>query len=95
MAIGLQNLLYNKKTMDPSAISKIVFHCPKGGTLVLDDVFLSNDDSYADYSTAIESVNSDASPFTAPLYSLDGRLAQPDALKPGVYVRSGKKMVIR
>ena len=94
MAIDLQKMEYNKKTMDPSAIGKVVFHSTKVGTLVLDNVFLSNDMAYAEYSTGISDVSS-ASPFRAPLYSLDGRLAQPDVLKPGVYIQSGKKKVIR
>ena len=94
IAIALHNLVYNKKTMDPSAVSKFVFHCPKTGTLALDDVFLSNDDAYAEFSTGISDVN-DAGSFQAPLYSLDGRLAQPETLKPGVYIQAGKKKVIR
>ena len=94
IAIALHNLVYNKKTMDPSAVSKVVFHCPKTGVLILDDVFLSNDDAYAEFSTDISEVNHIGS-FKAPLYSLDGRLVQPNALKPGFYIQAGKKMVIR
>lgn len=95
VAINLHNMVYNKKTMDPSVITRIVFHCPKGGTLAIDDVFLSNDDAYAENSTAIRNVENAASPFKAPLYSLDGRLAQPDALKSGIYIQAGKKKVVR
>jgi hypothetical protein len=73
-------------------VGKLQFRATKEGNLVFDDVFLSNDEAYAP--TAIRSVSID-SPFQAPLYSLDGRLAQPDALKPGIYIRSGKKIVIR
>ncbi len=94
MAIDLQKMVYNKKTMDPSAIGKVVFHSTKVGTLALDDVFLSNDASYGEFSTGISDV-SGTGPFRAPLYSLDGRLAQPDELKPGVYIQAGKKKVIR
>ena len=94
MAIYLHNMVYNKKTMDPSAIGKVVFHSKNVGKLVVDDVFLSNDDAYAEFSTGISEVTGTTS-FRAPLYSLDGRLAQPHALKPGVYIQKGKKKVIR
>jgi hypothetical protein len=80
--------------MDPSAIGKVVFHSKNVGKLVVDDVFLSNDDAYAEFSTGISEVTGTTS-FRAPLYSLDGRLAQPHALKPGVYIQKGKKKVIR
>ena len=94
MAIYLHNMVYNKKTMDPSAIGKVVFHSKNVGKLVVDDVFLSNDDAYAEFSTGISEVTGTTS-FRAPLYSLDGRLAQPHVLKPGVYIQKGKKKVIK
>ena len=94
VAIDLHHMEYNNKTMDPANVGKIVFHSPKKGTLSFDDIFLSNDDAYAVYSD-IREVNSRGNLFKAPLYSLDGRLVQPDALKPGFYIQAGKKKVIR
>jgi hypothetical protein len=94
VAIDLHHMEYNNKTMDPANVGKIVFHSPKKGTLSFDDIFLSNDESYAVY-TDINEVNSSGNSFKAPLYSLDGRLVQPDALKPGFYIQAGKKTVIR
>ena len=95
VAVYLHNMVYNGKTLDPSTIGKVVFHSPKKGTLAFDEVFLSNDDAYAEYSTDIRNANDVITPFKAPLYSLDGRLVQSDALKPGIYIQSGKKRVIR
>lgn len=92
MAIDLHNMVYSKKTMDPSAIGKVVFHCPKTGSLAIDDVFLSNDEAYAVY-TGISDVRTTVNTFHAPLYSLDGRLAVPDAVKPGIYIQAGKKII--
>ena len=78
--------------MDPSKVYKMAFRATKAGKIVLDDVYLTNDDSEV---AAIRSVDTKDTPFRAPLYSLDGRLADPDALKPGIYIRDGKKIVIR
>jgi hypothetical protein len=90
--VDLQNAKNGSVKLDPAKVGKVQFRAAKAGDLTFDDVFLSNDEAYAP--TAIHSVNID-SPFQAPLYSLDGRLALPDALKPGIYIRSGKKIVIR
>jgi len=90
--VDLQNAKNGAVTLDPAKVGKVQFRATKEGNLVFDDVFLSNDEAYAP--SAIRSVSID-NPFQAPLYSLDGRLAQPDALKPGIYIRSGKKIVIR
>ena len=90
--IDLHNLKYNKTVMDPSKVYKMAFRATKAGKIVLDDVYLTNDDSEV---AAIRSVDTKDTPFRAPLYSLDGRLADPDALKPGIYIRDGKKIVIR
>ena len=94
VAIDLKNMVYSNKTMDPSSIGKMIIYSPKKGTVILDEVFLSNDESFANHTTAIREMNT-ASPFRAPLYSLDGRLADPEALKPGIYIRDGKKIVVR
>ena len=90
--IDLHNLKYNKTVMDPSKVYKMAFRATKAGKIVLDDVYLTNDDSEV---AAIRSVDTKDTPFRAPLYSLDGRLADPNALKPGIYIRDGKKIVIR
>ena len=94
MAIDLDNMYYNKVKMNPSTICKVVFQSPKAGTLLIDNVFLSNDEQYAVY-TGIRGVVDASSPFNAPLYSLDGRLADPKTLKPGVYVQQNKKVLIK
>ena len=92
VVIDLHNLKYNKTVMDPSKVYKMAFRATKAGKIVLDDVYLTNDDSEV---AAIRSVDAKDTPFRAPLYSLDGRLADPNALKPGIYIRDGKKIVIR
>ena len=92
VVIDLHNLKYNKTVMDPSKVYKMAFRATKAGKIVLDDVYLTNDDSEV---AAIRSVDTKDTPFRAPLYSLDGRLADPNALKPGIYIRDGKKIVIR
>ena len=82
--------------MDPAKIYKMAFHCAQAGKIVFDDVFLSNEEQYGEILTAIRDVNTNKSPFQAPLYSLDGRLAgHRDALKPGIYFSNGKKILVR
>jgi hypothetical protein len=78
--------------LEVSKVGKLIVSAGQAGKVVFDEIFLSNDDAYA--ATAIRSVKND-SPFQAPLYSLDGRLAQPHVLKSGVYIQKGKKKVIR
>ena len=91
MVVDLQNAKYNSTKLTPAKVGKLYFVSNQKGNIVFDEVFLSNDEQYA---TAISTVSVD-NPFKAPLYSLDGKLAQPGALKPGLYIRNGKKMVIK
>ena len=91
VVIDLHNLMYNKTVMDPSKVYKMAIRSAKAGKIVIDDVFLSNDEEY----TAIRNAEMPRSPFNAPLYSLDGRLADPKTLKPGVYVQQNKKVLIK
>ena len=92
VVIDLHNLKYGKTVMDPSMVYKMSLRAPKAGKIVIDDVFLSNDEQE---DTAIRNLESPSTPFRAPLYSLDGRLANPGALKPGIYIRDGKKVVVK
>lgn len=92
MAVDLQTAQYNNKKLEVSKVGKLIVSAGQAGKVVFDEIFLSNDEAYA--ATAIRSVKND-SPFQAPLYSLDGRLAQPDALRPGIYIKAGKKIVIK
>jgi len=91
VVIDLKNL---KNGTDASKIYRFAFRAKQAGKIVFDDVFLSNDEQYDDV-VAVRNANVVITPFKAPLYSLDGRLVQPDALKPGIYIQSGKKRVIR
>ena len=81
--------------MDPSLVSKMLFRCPKGTKIVFDDIFLTNDEEYNLNPTAISGVETDDNAFRAPLYSLDGRLAEPKKLKAGIYINKGKKILVR
>jgi len=91
VVIDLHNLLYGKTIMDPSMVYKMAIRSPKAGKIIIDDVFLSNDEQY----TTIRSVDNTPNPFTPPLYSLDGRLVQSEALKPGIYIQEGRKILIK
>jgi hypothetical protein len=95
VVIDLHNLKYGNNIMDPSKVYKMVFRCVQAGTIMLDDVFLSNDEQYNPNPTAINGVETDDNVFRAPLYSLDGRLAEPAKMKAGFYINNGKKILVK
>ena len=94
VVIDLNNLVYKTKVMDPSKVFKMVMRIPKNTKMVIEDIFLSNDEQYDPATTAIRSVDQTKSRSSS-VYSLDGRRAYRDGLKPGVYVSNGKKILVR
>ena len=90
VVIDLHNLKYGSKVMDPSQVYKMAFRSPKAGKIVIDDVFLSNDSQYDP--TGISSLTSEP-PLNADYYDLNGRRVNEKALKHGIYIRQGKKVV--
>jgi hypothetical protein len=90
VVIDLHNLKLNNKVMDPSQVYKMAFRSQNAGKIVIDDVFLSNDSEYAP--TAISSVTSEPS-LTDDYYDLNGRPVNEKALKPGIYIRQGQKVI--
>lgn len=90
VVIDLHNLKYGSKVMDPSQVYKMAFRSPKAGKIVIDDVFLSNDSQYDP--TGISSLTSEPS-LNADYYDLNGRRVNEKALKHGIYIRQGKKVV--
>ena len=95
IVIDIHHAKYSATELDPSLISKMLFRCPKGTKIVFDDIFLSNDEQYNPNPTAINGVETDDNAFRAPLYSLDGRLAEPAKMKAGVYINNGKKILVK
>ena len=96
MVVDLNNLKYKNTVMDPSKVFKMVFRWTKGTKIIFEDMFLSDDEEYGAIISSIRKVDTKASPFRAPLYSLDGRLAgNRDALKSGIYFSKGKKILIK
>ena len=90
VVIDLHNLKLNNKVMDPSQVYKMAFRSPKAGKIVIDDVFLSNDSEYNP--TGISSLASDSS-LKGVYYDLNGRRVNEKALKSGIYIRQGKKVI--
>lgn len=94
MVVDLHNLKNNSKIMDPSNIYKIVMMVPKTTKIVFDEIFLSDDEAYGQLLT-VRNISDEKMSSRAPIYSLDGRRANREALKPGIYVQKGKKMIVR
>ena len=90
VVIDLQNLKYNNKVMDPSQVYKMAFRTQKAGKIVIDDVFLSNESEYdpTGIRTVVLDNNNDA-----PIYDLKGRRVNNNALKSGIYIHKGKKVI--
>ena len=90
VVIDLHNLKYGNKVMDPSQVYKMAFRTQKAGKIVIDDVFLSNDSEYDP--TGISNLTSEPS-LKADYYDLNGRRVNEKALKPGIYIRQGQKVI--
>ena len=90
VVIDLHNLKLNNKVMDPSQVYKMAFRSQNAGKIVIDDVFLSNDSEYDP--TAISSLTSEPS-LKDDYYDLNGRRVNEKALKPGIYIRQGQKVI--
>jgi len=94
VVIDLQHMTYNKNgaTIDPSKVYIVAFRCTKAGTLLIDDVFLTNDDQYADPTSVGSMAQAGTVTPTSPVYNLHGRaVAAPR--RPGIYVQDGRKVV--
>ena len=91
VVIDLQNLQYGKNVMDPSKVYKMAFRAPKAGTIAVDTVFLSNDNKYDP--TGIRTVTMTANETDGAVYDLRGNRVNADALKPGIYIYKGKKII--
>ena len=92
VVIDLHNLKYNNKVMDPSQVYRMAFRSQQAGKIVIDDVFLSNDSEYDP--TAISRLTSEPS-LKGGYYDLNGRRVNEKTLKPGIYIRQDKKVVVK
>ena len=95
MVIDLNNLSYRNIPMDPAKVYKMVFRWPKDTKIVIDDIFLSNDEDEYGAILAVENHKTTNGNSRTPIHSLDGRVVKSDALKPGVYISNGKKILSR
>jgi len=95
VVIDLHHMVYNAKgaTIDPSKVFIVAIRTSKAGTVAIDDIFLTNDEQYGDATAINGSVTRNGSP--SPVFTLDGRHADPRSLRPGIYVQDGRKLVRR
>ena len=95
IAIDLQNMYYGTagSKVNPAKVRMVSFRSPKAGTLVVSDVFLSNDEEYAAATTAIKEIAIETPSSTA-IYNLQGQKVGTrkdlNQLKRGIYVVNGK-----
>ena len=97
VAIDLHNMRYsnNTKVLDPSKIRMVAFRAPKAGTIYIDKVFLTDDEEYATYVTAITDIQQEPTAHESPVYDLTGRRTKAQTLNKGFYIRNKKKYIQR
>ena len=91
VVVELQNLKSGSKTINPAHIGIVGFYFSSSGTIYIEDIFLTNDDSYSP--TGIAQITASDSQKPASVYTLDGRrLSQPTGK--GIYIqRTGNNRV--
>ena len=91
VSVDLQNLKYGTKVVNPSHIGIVAFSCSSSGTLHIEDIFLTNDESYDPTGIAeLSAVSSQQST----VYDLQGRRLS-TLPRHGLYLRDGKKIMVR
>jgi len=95
IVIDLQNLKYsnNTKVLDPAKIRMVAFRAPKAGTIVIDDIFPSNDESYGSFITGIVDIEKKKNIENEDVYDILGRRIS--NLRKGIYVRNRKKIIVQ
>ena len=95
VVIDLQNMPYDNSghLIDPSKVTFVSFKTVKAGTLYIDDVFLTNDDP--ENLTGINAARYSLFNTNHSLRTLDGRRMDARNPRPGIYLRDGKKVVVK
>ena len=74
----------------------IVSFWANSATIVVDEMYLTNNSDYTQETTAIKDISKEQSEATAPLYDLSGRrYSNKSSLKSGIYIKNGTKIVVR
>ena len=96
VCIDLNNMLYsnNTKTLSPTKIRMVTLKSVKAGTIYIDEIFLTNDDSYLP--TGIYAVADDVTgSHDQTVYNLQGMKVDKNRLTRGLYIKDGKKVIYR
>jgi len=86
--IDLDNMVRSGRKISPSHVCIVSFYSTAVVTLKVEDVYLTTEDV-----TGIKAVNND--PVDSSTYDLLGRQMPQKSLRPGVYLRNGKKIFIK
>lgn len=102
IAIPLQEITYTSdgdlkgQPMDVSHVSIISLWAGTEGAIDVADMYLTNNDDYSSETTSISSVPTITVEEDEAVYNLQGiRMPDTDNLPKGIYIRGGKKFVIR
>ena len=87
--IDLTNMVRSGKTIDPSHVCIVSLRSTSKGTIHIEDVYLTNEDI-----TGIEAFSNDQIE-TSATYDLLGRQMRSHSLRPGLYLKDGKKILIK
>jgi hypothetical protein len=94
VCVDLHNMkIYrSQNVVNPAKVFMVSFRSSKKGTLVIDDIFLTNDDQY---STGITEAQADAIRLEETVYTLGGQRVQGQPAQPGIYIRGNRKVAIK
>ena len=89
VVINLNNMVRNNKKISPTHISIISLYSTAVSTIKIDNIYLSQEDP-----TGIETILSN-NPKKEVTYDLQGRKVSSHNLRGGIYIRDGKKVLIK
>ena len=82
--------------MDVSHISIVALWGNGSGVIDVADMYLTNNDDYSNDAVPVSSVKAEATEPDGAVYNLQGiRMTDTTNLPTGIYVRDGKKFVVR
>jgi hypothetical protein len=87
--IDLNDMVRSGRKISPSHICIVSFYSTAVVTLKMEDIYLTNEDI-----TGIEAIRNDAVE-NAATYDLLGRQVHQKNLRPGIYLKDGKKILIK
>ena len=101
LVIALQGIYYTNgdlagEPMDISHIMIVAFYASASGVIDVADMYLTNNDDYSSETVQVQTVKAEVTETDGAAYNLQGiRMPDTGDLPKGIYIRNGKKFVVR